>query len=420
VRATDNEGGQAEQQTEIDAGVPVNAPPSASLSLSAPTALPGETITLDAGASSDADGSIASYEYDPEGDGTFLFNIFPGGFSTQTWFYTQPGTYHPTVRITDDKGASAKASKTVTVSYGTLVKGKQVDDTGGEYPSIGVANSKACVAYMQDSQLAFVRATTSAGGTWFAPQLLGGGGVGCSLAIVSGQPAIAYHDNFNARAAFVRASNVDGSAWASAHTVVSGPDELGVFPTLAVIGGNPAVTCNDATALFSGVSWYVQATNSTGTAWGTKKQISASGKYGICTALVALTAGTPCALLGRSNGSTFEQVQFGLALDNNGTAWNPPITVDTSNSIPGVSGGLQIVAGRPGARTAKTTRLPPSRASRASIASAVVSSPSAISKAAPAPAIRPSKLKSARSFTIRCVASTRRPGSSARERNIIA
>ncbi len=76
--------------------------------------------------------------------------------------------------------------------------------------------------------------------------------------------------------------------------------------------------------------------------------------------------------------------------------------------------------GRPGARTANTTRLAPSRASRASIAAAVVSSPCEMSNAAAAAAHRPSKLKSGRSFTIRWVGNTSRPGSSARARNIIA
>ena len=80
----------------------------------------------------------------------------------------------------------------------------------------------------------------------------------------------------------------------------------------------------------------------------------------------------------------------------------------------------QTVDGRPGARTANTTRL-----------RAVARQPRldrrrgrlvalAMSNAAAAAAHSPSKLKSGRSFTIRCVGSTSRPGSSARARNIIA
>jgi hypothetical protein len=347
IRVTDNEGAQSQQSTEIDAGVTPNQPPVAALQASSAACLPGDTVNFDASGSSDPDGTIADYEWDPEGDGSYLVNGIPGGSSSKSWLYSQPGTYHPTVRVTDDKGASSTASQTVTVSYGTLDAGRLLDGSGGNYASIGIANGKLCVGYLQGQQLAFVRATTAGGGTWFAPQLLAAGGVGCSLAAVGGNPALAYHDGASS-VYFIRASDANGQAWGSPHLIASGSNDfLGVFPALAVIGGVPAIVCNDATAFTSGVSWFVLAGNSTGTTWGTKRRISASGQYGVSTNLLELSDGTPCASLAKSSGTDFSQLQFGLAANTSGSSWNPPIPILDGNCLAGISGGLRLIGGRP-------------------------------------------------------------------------
>ena len=347
LRLTDNEGGVATLPTEIDAGVAPNLPPVASFTASSATGLPGDTITLDAGSSSDPDGTIADYEWDPEGDGTFLVNFFPGGSSMLGWVYSQPGTYHPTLRITDNKGASAKASKTVTISFGTLVSAKKLDSDTCQYPSIGVANGKLCVAFRDGSQLAFIRETAANGENWFSAQLLGNMGIGCSLANVAGSPAIAYHSG-GSECDYVRAANPDGSAWTSALTAISGTDNIGLYPTLAVISGNPAIVCSDASAFVAGNCWYCIATNSTGTSWSAKKVISANGEHSIATSLIALGNGTPCAAMMRNNGlSSFDEVQFTPALDAQGNTWNPPIPVESGNVLQALTGSLQIVAGRP-------------------------------------------------------------------------
>jgi PKD repeat protein len=346
VRATDNEGGQGEQQAQIDAGVPSNQPPVASLAATPNKGAPGTTVQFDAGTSSDPDGTIVNWQWDPEGDGTYLINGIPGGSSTRSWLYSQPGTYQATVRVTDDKGASSTASKTVTIGYGTLLKGKVLDSAGCDYPSIGTANGKPCVAYVQGSQLAFVRATTGAADTWFSPQLLAQAGIGCSLATVAGQPAIAYHDGADS-VKFIRANNADGTTWASPFTIAASNDLFGFYPALTVINGMPAATFCDAAGGFSGNTWYARATNSTGTVWGSKHKVSANGQTGFCTNLLALSNGTPCAGVLRTAGLDIDQMQFALANDTSGTVWNPPIPVGDGKRIIGLSYGLAVVAGRP-------------------------------------------------------------------------
>ena len=349
LTVSDSEGATATASVQIDAGVVPNAPPTAVLDISAGNALPGDTIDFDASASGDSDGTIAKYEYDPEGDGTYLFNIFfPNGAPQISYIYSQPGTYQPTVRITDDDGAKSTASQSISVSYGTLAAPATLDSTSGSgaYCSIGVAAGKLCVAYQHGGQLAFVRATGPGAGNWFSPQLLDTMGIGCSLAIIAGNPAIAYHGNGDILK-YRRSNDTSGAAWASPFTAMSGATQIGVYPALADIGGNPAIVCSDGSALFSGVSWYARSTNSTGTVWGAKRQISAAGQTGLSSSLLALASGAPCAGIMRVSGTDTVELQFAPAADVLGTAWDPPIPLVTANAILGLSGGLRLVNGRP-------------------------------------------------------------------------
>ncbi|MFW3170537.1 PKD domain-containing protein [Geodermatophilus sp. CPCC 206100] len=86
-------------------GQPVNAAPSARFASSTDEL----TAALDAGASSDADGTVASYAWDL-GDGRKATG------RTVTHAYAGAGTYVVTLTVTDDRGATAVASRLVTVA----------------------------------------------------------------------------------------------------------------------------------------------------------------------------------------------------------------------------------------------------------------------------------------------------------------
>lgn len=81
-----------------------NAPPAASFTSS--TA--GPTASVDGTASSDADGTIASYAWDFGDDDT-------GSGATATHTYASAGTYTVTLTVTDDDGATHSISRSVTV-----------------------------------------------------------------------------------------------------------------------------------------------------------------------------------------------------------------------------------------------------------------------------------------------------------------
>ena len=86
-----------------------NQPPVAVLSMTPARVNPGDPVAFDGSASSDPDGSIASYSW-AFGDGATAQG------ATQVHAYAAPGTYTVTLTVTDDRGASATASNQVRVN----------------------------------------------------------------------------------------------------------------------------------------------------------------------------------------------------------------------------------------------------------------------------------------------------------------
>ncbi len=106
LRVTDDDGLAATATTRVV----VNRPPGAVVSAMSPVRT-GETVTLRGGNSSDPDGSIASHEWDVDGDGTYERS---GERATVT--YADDGNRTVTLRVTDDRGATRTANATVAVS----------------------------------------------------------------------------------------------------------------------------------------------------------------------------------------------------------------------------------------------------------------------------------------------------------------
>jgi PKD repeat protein len=92
---------------------PPNDPPIASFEASPNPALTDQTVTFDASASSDSDGSIASYRWDLDGDGTFETDM--GQSSTLTRSFAAAATPTIGLQVTDDRGATAYFTRQLTV-----------------------------------------------------------------------------------------------------------------------------------------------------------------------------------------------------------------------------------------------------------------------------------------------------------------
>lgn len=87
--------------------VPANEPPLAALTLATTRVSESIRVDLDASASEDPEGSVLSFEFDFDGDGEF--DTGPVTESTTSFYVTEPASFGPRVRVTDDGGASSIA-----------------------------------------------------------------------------------------------------------------------------------------------------------------------------------------------------------------------------------------------------------------------------------------------------------------------
>lgn len=102
LTVTDNRGGSATSTRTVTAVKP-NQPPHAAFT----TDSVNLDLSVDASASSDSDGTVASYEWD-FGDGS----VATGPAAAHT--YASPGVYNVTLTVTDDRGARASVTLSVT------------------------------------------------------------------------------------------------------------------------------------------------------------------------------------------------------------------------------------------------------------------------------------------------------------------
>jgi PKD repeat protein len=108
LTVTDDDGATATATQSIEV-VPGNSPPTASFTTTPSSGTVPLAVAFDASASSDLDGSVASYAWD-FGDGSQAIGSAP------SHTYTAAGIYTVTLTVTDDGGAAAQATDTVSVT----------------------------------------------------------------------------------------------------------------------------------------------------------------------------------------------------------------------------------------------------------------------------------------------------------------
>ncbi|WP_440006079.1 PKD domain-containing protein [Halomicrococcus sp. SG-WS-1] len=137
VEVSDGNGGTATDTVSVtvEPVAPPNQSPTAAFS-GPSNAQTGEQVTFDASASTDPDGSIASYEWD-FGDGTTA----TGESVVHT--FDSAGEYEVTLTVTDDDGATTTTTKTVTV--------EESQPTPGPSTAVSLAPSEDLVGVDQNS-----------------------------------------------------------------------------------------------------------------------------------------------------------------------------------------------------------------------------------------------------------------------------
>ncbi len=394
VRVTGDLGGYAVGYVTVRVEAPVNAPPVAILTGYPRVSFLGEgdsvLVTLNAGQSYDPDGTIDIYYFDPEGDGSFVFN---GTNPVFTFTYYASGDYLPALSVVDDDGRQTRTNISVKVyrfseeipdtgsgndvgqnssldivagnpaisyydsSNGDLWFARAEDPTGtrwsapilvdsggandvGRYSSLEVVNGNPAISYYDATgdSLAYVRALDAEGSTWGTPvvNIGGGGGMHTSLAVISGNPAIAWYDQNNQDLLFIRAIDADGSDWGSSQSFPDPDVIVGRRVTLLTVNGNPAIAYANPV---DSMGYYVRATDSLGGAWGARVPISDLVVDGHIA--MAVVNGRPA--IAFHPGAELGYVR---AVDANGTSWGTPVILDSAGDV-GHELSMAIINGVP-------------------------------------------------------------------------
>jgi PKD repeat protein len=320
-----------------------NDPPSAVF-----TATPGSfdvpaTVRFDATGSSDEDGTIVRYDWDFDGDG--IYEIYDAA-SVLDWTYTEPNYYNVSLRVTDSGGAQDTAGLQIAARgwvTTTVVRTCDADD----YISLIIADGHPAIAYSDDVNydVMFVRANDALGADWGAASLVHDGlssgtyGDYVSAAEVDGRPAICFRlyggSDWDLR--YVRADDAAGDSWGT--SVILDTNKAGMYSSLAVVSGKPAVCYYDYT---NKDLKYVRSNDSTGSTWGAPVTVASTDDVGrYCHMLVV--NGNPAISYYYSTPNN--DLMFVRASDSTGSSWNSPAVVLGSGSYN--YNFLTVVDGRP-------------------------------------------------------------------------
>ena len=151
VRVTDNDGAAAIGTFHVtvqDAAVTPNKAPSAFVTAAPNPATTAQTVNFDASGSKDSDGTIVKYEWDLDGTGTYETN---SGTNPKTSHqYAIAGKYLVTLRVTDNRGATATSQVVLTVTA-----------PGGNNPGrVGVKALSSKVSPKRDARAPYVFKTS--------------------------------------------------------------------------------------------------------------------------------------------------------------------------------------------------------------------------------------------------------------------
>ncbi|MCC7479660.1 PKD domain-containing protein [bacterium] len=336
LRVTDDDGATATDTVSIQID---NYAPLAALSLSVDVTSKGATVTLDASASSDADGFIDSIEWDTDGDGTYETAAEDNGVGdpipTLDITADTPGFFNLGVRVTDDDGASDTASAPLTVQgFFDPVVVDGGPENRGQGASLALVNGRPAISYLgigvadgPNRYLHYIRSLDALGDSWGAANSALDQSASAnfalavtSMVVVNGHPGIAYSNGPSGDLRFVRADDSNGDSWSA--PVTAAPGEVaelnGLSCSLKVVNGNPAISCH---TLIAKDLLYVRALDGDGAGWGSPLTIASTGDIGSYGCLAVIN-GLPAITCCRADGSISQKGGYYIrALDADGANW---------------------------------------------------------------------------------------------------
>jgi hypothetical protein len=210
--------------------------------------------------------------------------------------------------------------------------------------SLCVVNGNPAATFFNDTPAAglkFVRASDSYGTSWGAVANIDNAnamtGYFSSLAVINGNPAVAY---YSSGLKYIRASDADGAAW-NAPVVVDDGSTKGNFASLKSVAGRPAIAYYEYLGLGAGARlMYVRALDANGDAWGTPQALdtqTGAGAGSWCS--LAVIGGKPA--VSYANDETFN-LMYIRALDGGGVEWGAPEIVDASGQVGGYTSLIEL------------------------------------------------------------------------------
>lgn len=333
----------------------------------------GSSVVLDATAAGPRSGAAyewALYSFDAGAEPlTQVYLEFEPGdpcwvaipdFSKQRW--SIQGPYTLTVTLPLDNATAASGGVTwcaAIVPAGSQATLKRIvystvnpsgqpltvrsDGETGWYPSLAVVQGNPAIAYCDfgttnnsDGDLYYVRATDALGTAWGDPVLIdsvndtGHDGV---LLVVNGKPAVCYQDFDSESLLYAQATDALGETWGTPVSV-DATGETGNYPSMAIVNGAPAIAhLYWPAAEANSILRYVRATDADGTAWGSPVDLATlanpSEIYGNWS--LAVVNGRPAvAYCDEPAGA----LHLRRASDSDGTAWDPAGDLGVAGQMP--------------------------------------------------------------------------------------
>lgn len=261
---------------------------------------------------------------------------------------------NPAVSYYDATNSDLKFVRALDAAGSTWAAPQTLDTTGnvGQHTCLRIINGSPAISYydVTNGNLKFIRASDATGSTWSSPVVVdaAAGNVGqfTSLEVVSGNPAIAYYDATAGDLLFVRASDSNGTAWAAPAVIDGAANNVGQYASLAVVGGNPAIAYHDVSNLDLK---YVRALDATGGTWGTPLTIDSSGTVGLYSSLKIVNGLPMIASQGVDNARYSCRLWRNLSEDSTGT-WSfvvlnlfvPQTNAGQRNSLAAINGAPAV------------------------------------------------------------------------------
>lgn len=354
LQVEDNEGAFGDDY--VDVVVFDNLPPVPALSGDPLAGAVPLEVHFDASASTDPNGDALEFAWD--------FNYHAGenqyvaGGALETYTYGTISQPVCRMRVRDEWGLTAYAEVAISTSgpgwYVVQVDNGYADNWS---PDIGLElvdgspalayGSSSTGTYGGDGDMRYCRAADGQGIAWNEPVVIyhppspGDGIVGPSLSVIGGYPCLAWARH-SGEVFFCRGTESGGTSWASPVQVyvVGG---TGSGTDIMEVNGNPALCWVDALSYLR----FSRSDNPQGTFWPDVQQIEKLTNTGGFNyqAEMAIVNGSASMAYAKKDLST-SSIRYRWALDDDATAWTPPIDVyEPNNSTPGVS--LTTVGGNP-------------------------------------------------------------------------